>query len=228
MHDPKLQEMIAKACDAWPEIIYRGKRDSRAHKAAALVERGRVHHLNGSRYDVDGKRCDADLDICQCADHEHGAPWYPKVGKLCKHRLAARMYRAWQGDRNDKLGDFLTKFLSTGGATLIVEWDYQTDRRQIVGYIYNRSRNRWPGNQGIEFTWQQLRMELGAIDWGLMELPTKGSGNSYEYFYPIAPGRGIEINEHTMATYGINQVMVDRNLDRRLTRQFAGQMAAAA
>ena len=84
---------------------------------------------------------------------------------------------------------------------------------------------RWPGNRGIEFTWQQLRYELGQIDWGLMELPQKGSGNSYEYYYPIAPGRGIEINEHTMHTFGVNAVMVERATTRRLTNKFTNDLA---
>lgn len=227
-HDPKLLDLISRACAAWPEIIYRGKRDSRAHKAADLVERGRVRHLGGGRYDVDGKRCDIDNDLCECKDHEHGAPWYPKVGRLCKHRLAVRMFRAWAGDRNERLHALLERFLGTPGVSLIVEWDYETNRRQVVGYVYNRQRTRWPGNQGIEFGWQQLRAELGSIDWGLRELPTKGSGNSYEYFYPIAPGRGIEINEHTMHTYGVNEVMVERALDRRLTNKFDRELAAVA
>lgn len=228
IRDKQLLELIDLACRAWPAIMYRNKRDSRAHRAADLVERGRVRHLNGSRYDVDGKRCDADLDICECADHAHQAPFYAEVGHLCKHRIAARMYRRWAGDRSEQLADFLTRFLSTPGATLIVEWDYETNRRQVVGYVYNRKRTRWPGNQGIEFTWQQLRYELGRIDWGLVELPQKGSGNSYEYYYSIAPGRGIELNEHTMQTYGINQPMTERALTRRLTNKFTNDLAAVA
>lgn len=226
MRDPKLLELIAKALDAWPELRYRNKRDSRAHKAADLIERGRVRHLGGTRYDVDGKRCDAELDNCECADHEHGAPWYPKVGRLCKHRLAARMYRAWAGDRNERLHGLLERFVGTPGVQLVVEWDYETDRRQVVGYVYNRKRTRWPGNAGIEFTWQQFRMEIGSIDWGLAELPTKGSGNSYEYYYAIAPGRGIELTEQTMSTYGVNEVMIERNRDRRLTNKFTNELAA--
>lgn len=226
--DPELLHLIDLACTAWPAIQYRNKRDSRAHKAAELVERGRVQHLDGTRYEVDGKRCDAELDICECADHAHGAPAYPKVGRLCKHRLAARMYRRWAGDRNPQLADFLTQFLSTAGATMIVEWNYETDVRKVVGYVYQRQRVRWPGNQGIEFTWQQLRYELGQIEWGLLELPSKGSGNSYEYYYPLAPGRGIVLNEHTMATKGFNAVMAERNLARRLTNKFASDLAAAA
>lgn len=224
--DPQLLNLITCALDAWPELSYRGKRDSRAHKAADLIERGRVRHLGGSRYDVDGKRCDAVLDNCECMDHEHGAPWYPKVGKLCKHRLAARMYRAWQGDRNEQLHALLERFIGTPGVTLIVEWDYETDRRQVVGFVQNCRRTRWPGNAGIEFTWPQLRAEVGSIDWGLTELPTKGSGNSYEYFYPLAPGRGIEINEHTMHVFGVNEIMVERNHNRRLTNQFTNELAA--
>ena len=225
--DPKLLELVAKALNAWPELVYRGKRDSRAHKAAELVERGRVRPLGHGRYDVDGKRCDVDLDSCECADHAHGAPWYPKVGRLCKHRLAARMFRAWQGDRNERLHSLLERFIGAGPVGLIVEWDYETNRRQVVGFIRNRQRTRWPGNQGIEFTWLQLRAELGSIDWGLAELPQKGSGNSYEYYYPIAPGRGIEINEHTMAVKGVNGIMVERNLSRHLSNRFAAELAGA-
>lgn len=225
IQDPQLQDFVHRACIAWPAIMYKGKRDSRAHKAADLIERGRVHHLGGDRYDVDGKRCQVDLDICDCADHARGAPAYPKVGRLCKHRLAARMYRAWQGDQNATLAAFLARFIGTPGVTLIIEWDYETNRRQIVGYVDDRTRHRWPGNRGIPFTWQQFRLELGAINWGLLELPQKGSGNSYEYFYRIAPGRGIVINEHTMHTYGINEMMVERNLDRRLTNKFANTLA---
>ncbi len=228
IRDERLLDMIGQACQAWPQIMYRGKRDSRAHKAADLVERGRVRHLNGTRYDVDGKRCDIQFDSCECKDHAHAAPWYPTVGRLCKHRLAARMYRAWASERNQRLADMLTYFLSTAGATLIVEWDYETDRRQIVGYIHNRKRVRWPGNQGIPFTWQEFKLELGTIDWGLMELPAKQSGNSYEYHYEIAPGRGIAITEHTMHTYGVNAVMVERDRSRKLTNVFAKQLEQAA
>lgn len=215
--DAKLSELVAKALHAWPALMYHNKRDSRAHAAARLVERGRVRQVNGDQYDVDGKRCHADQDVCECEDHARGAPAYPKVGRLCKHRVAARMARAWGGEQNETLLNLLAVFIGQPWVRLIVEWDYRGpggERRAVFGFeAPGGKRTRWPGDKSIEFTWPQLRWALGQVDMGLARLPEKGKG--YEYLYHVIPGRGIEINETTMGVRGVTEAMQARAEGRK-------------
>lgn len=208
---PELQTLIEKALNAWPRLAYAGNRSSRAHAAAELVERGKVRHLGGDVYDVDGRHVGADSDTCDCEDHEQGrAPEYPRIGRLCKHRVAARMYRVWGGERNERLLD-LIRTATEGNlwARLIVEWDYTTDRRSVVGTETPQGRNRRPGSEGVEFTWIQLRWALEQVGWGLVRLPEKAK--RYEYIYRLAPGRGIEVSESTMHVQGVTEPMAQRH-----------------
>lgn len=207
---PELQTLVAKALTAWPKLFYKGGRNSRAHAAAALVEHGKVRRVVGDCYDVDGHACHAEADVCDCEDHEQGgAPFYPKVGRLCKHRLAARMYRVWGGERNQRLLELLQTVTGQPWARLIVEWDYRTDQRAVVGVESPLGRQRWPGGDGVAFDWLQLRWALAQIEWGLARLPEKGK--RWEYIYRLQPGRGINITEQTMHVQGVTDAMVQRH-----------------
>lgn len=213
MRDAQLQTLIEKALNAWPGLIYAGGRNSRAHAAADLVERGRVKHLGGDVFNVDGYHVQAEADICDCEDHNRQAPSYPKVGRLCKHRVAARMYRVWGGERNEQLLAAIRSVIDRNGlafARLRFEWDYDTNRRWLVGYEAAGQRVRWAAGspERVEFTWLQLRWAMNQVGWGVDRLPQKDRW--YEYTLAIRPGRGIEINETTMNVQGTTEVMIER------------------
>lgn len=220
MRDPQLQILIEKALTAWPKLIYAGGRNSRAHAAADLVQHGKVRQIAGDCYDVDGHTCYATGDVCDCEDHAHGAPDHPKVGRLCKHRLAARMHRVWDGECNEVLLAAIRQVISLGDLTLVghlafaklrFEWDYDTDRRWLIGYEAAGERVRWVAGDPsrVEFTWLQLRWALEQLGWGVERLPQKERW--YEYSMAIKPGRGIALNEATMHTRGTTEAMVARH-----------------
>jgi hypothetical protein len=93
--DPRLDRLIERALDLWPDLIYTGDTaafPSRAHAAAQFISDGDVYPtgpLPASGDDgwmVHGKRCSFEGRFCDCRDSL--APRDIKLGKLCKHRLA--------------------------------------------------------------------------------------------------------------------------------------------
>lgn len=219
--DDSLRSLVEKALAAWPALFYKGGHNSRAHAAANLVEHGKVRQVGTDLYNVDGRLCSADADSCECEDHAFGAPVYPKVGHLCKHRLAARMARVWTGDKNEPLLALIERITQDAKwARLIVEWDYETDQRTVVGYEALSGRERWPGLDGIAFTWLQLRWALDEAGWGLGRLPEKQI--RYDYILRLIPGRGIEISEHTMHVQRVSERMLE---NRKFEKMFVDELA---
>lgn len=209
--DAQLQVLVEKAIKAWPGIVYRGGRNSRAHAAADLVASGKVRRMGDDLFDVNGHHVQAEADICDCEDHGRGAPHYPPVGRLCKHRLAARMYRVWGGERNEALLEFLRRAIAgQAGAWLVYEWDYDSNRRTVRAVELSGRRLIRPySDELIEFTAVQLRWALEQLGWGLATLPQKERW--YDYRARLAPGRGIEINDATFNTHGITPATIERH-----------------
>lgn len=102
-----LGEMVEKARALWPNLAYQRSHDGasdRAQAAANLVSDGLVEYAGETstgldRWIVSGHHCSIKGRSCDCQDRQ--APVDPKLGRLCKHRLAAmfshRLQQAQQG-----------------------------------------------------------------------------------------------------------------------------------
>lgn len=226
-----LTELVEKYEVKWPEIRY-VKGGSRARKGMEYVLRGDVilvgtDQRGGDVWLVGGHRCSKKGLWCECKDMQ--APDILHYGKLCCHRLAVALKTNWHGDQNHALLDYLRSITANDGefVDVIVQrvYDYHNDgnRAYVAGYwAHGVSKHaRLSPSDIIQVSLPQFQWALSQMGWGLIELPIKLPGWS-DYYYRIARGDGLLLNEAVFWHRGRTWRMEDRERMRRLDlQQFA-------
>ncbi|MCU0843083.1 MAG: hypothetical protein MUC79_15405 [Thiobacillaceae bacterium] len=203
--DDRLSEFAAKALVAWPGLSYRQPQQPegythRGEAAADLVRRGLVefrHDLPVSGYDewqVGDHRASFRGQTCTCSDV--GAPVDPKVGRLCKHRIAIMMAMRLRKDADGLLAQIIQQAAANGAervtlGTMRIYADrgHDADTYTLTSY---RERGRGQVNVGgdgqepVRFKAADLHRILLATGWrvaGQQRQP------GYQWDLYLEPGR---------------------------------------
>lgn len=181
--DDRLSEMAAKAAARWPGLRYRrpqadGYAD-RAEAAADLVRRGLVEFrgdlpISGcDDWQVSDHRASFRGQTCTCSDV--GAPVDPKLGRLCKHRLAVMMAMRLRQDSDAMLAQIIqqaadrgTERVTLGTVRIYGDHGHDADTYTLASY---RERGRGQvnvsgdGREPVRFLDADLYRVLTATGW---------------------------------------------------------------
>lgn len=217
--ETQLSAMVEAALRAWPDIAYKSKRGNRAQAAAALVTAEAVRRLDGVQWDVSNQICTA--TTCDCEDR---APIDPHTGgKLCKHCIAVRMVVKLQ--RNDPLIERLRSLATGDQVQLLIDRDYDSRSRVLVGYRERGRDIRWPHGERVEVTFEQMSAALATLGWSLDGLPQKWQ--RWEYLFRLrTDDTGSELTAALWSLRGVTDRTVERHRNEKLSGWFAGQLAA--
>lgn len=211
IHD-ELTDLVEQALRHWPAIAYLSKPGNRARSAAALVRAERVRFLGGEWWEVNDHRCTP--TTCDCEDR---APVDERGAKLCKHCLAARMVIRLRD--NQALQDRLAEIATVTGDdfTLLIDRDYDSRKRSLLGYRSRGRDVRWPAGQRPAVTFEQMTAALAALGWSLADLPRKGGGWEYRFAIRRDAG-GVALTAAIWNLKGVSDLMVERHRNERLAQ----------
>jgi hypothetical protein len=221
-----LSDLVSLYEAKWPEICY-VKGGSRARKAMDYVLRGDVLATGSDRNGHDtwlvaGHKCSKRGEWCECKDF--AAPVIKFYGKLCCHRLAVALKTNWHGDKNHAALAYLSGVIEAAPGPFIdvlIERDYdyhgEGNRARIAGFWAHgmAQHNRLTPLEVLPVTLPQFQWVLTQLKWGMIDLPAKLPGDT-DYYYRIAPGEGLLINEPLFWHRGRTWRMEDRERMRRL------------
>lgn len=221
-----LLELVEKYEKAWPEIHYAAG-GSRARKAMEIVLNGGLYRLleadahGNDLWRVGAHQCSKRGGWCDCRDEK--APIVQARGKLCQHRLAVALKTNWQGDRHPELLAYLRPILEQAPGEfvdLLIERDYdwhgEGNRARVAGYWQHgmSQHERLVPAAIIPITLPQFQWTMAQLGWALVQLPFKLPGFT-DYYYRVAKGEGLPLEELTFWHKGRTWQMADRERMRR-------------
>lgn len=223
--DRGLLDLVEKYEARWPQIIYVGNKGSRARRAMEAVLSGQIHRLpdqdGNDLWLVRGHRCSKAAGWCDCEDRVYCDPIY---GKLCQHRLAVALKSNWLGDRHEAFLGYLRSVIEQAGDVpyldILIQRDYdyhhEGDAARVAGHwrIGTNQAERLPSAGVMPVTVTQFKWALEQLGWGLVDLPLKAPGFQ-DYYYRIAAGEGLPIDDTIFYKKGRTWAMEDRERMRR-------------
>lgn len=204
-----LNALVGKAEDMWPAIKYKNG-GSRAQSAAGLVASGVVLPIGNGLFSVGDYTASWQDNHCDCLDR---APEDPKLGKLCKHRLAImfKLSKAMSGHNawlNEKVAE-VAALATNGWFELILESNYdRPDIKRLVGYSLNGATTK-RFTDTADVTVEQLHNAIDPLGLGLVKMPQKLKG--WNYAFRFSPDGKAKLHEMTWNRKGITPEMVERN-----------------
>ena len=222
--DRTLTDLVQKYEEKWPQICY-VKGGSRARKAMELVLSGQLHGLpdadGNDLWLIRGYRCSKKGGWCDCQDRVLCDPTY---GKLCQHRLAVALKTNWLGDQHPALLEYVRRIIEESPESpcidLLVERDYDWHNEgscaRVAGYWHHgmSQHKRVASGGDMPVTITQFQWVLAQVGYGLAELPKKLPGMT-DYYYRIAKGEGLVIDDTIFYHKGRTWRMEDRERMRR-------------
>ncbi len=221
-----LLELVEKYEAKWPEIHY-AKGGSRARKAMEIVLNGGLYRVveadsyGNDLWQVGSHKCSKRGGWCDCRDEQ--APTVPTFGKLCQHRLAVALKTNWQGDRHPELLAYLQPIIEQAPGAfvdILIERDYdwhgEGNRARVAGYWHHGMSQhvRLIPLEVIQVTLPQFQWVMAQMGWALVDLPMKLAGFT-DYYYRIAKGDGLPLEESIFWHKGQTWQMADRERMRR-------------
>lgn len=199
-------------------------RDNFVKEITTLIDLGVVKHTSGNMWTVDGYDVNQFTKTCTCPKIY---PHDEKIGKMCPHVFAMTVMRLFEQE-NPKQRVTLDEILRRDGIKEIrIEWNYDDNRRVVVGYVDRNGTTRLKSNEKFDTDYQRFSAALRRYDYCLDELPHKLEGTfDYIYQYKLSKPSGIVLTESLWNLRSVTNAMVEAKVRRDIARQFEKEFTA--